>query len=261
MYSVNGIPLHDPVRDWAVTSETEWVAGASVSRPSLTIPGMDGSIPMPGSADTPALAIAIDAPRSTLDDLRALLQGPRLYLSREGTPGTVYAELVSLTPVKESIDPDPAFTVKAVFRLPGVWFRGDVETFTAALTSASKEAAVFPGLSGKVNDAIVRFTDCTAPKVQDSAGSFMAWSGTVGPGEWVRFHAASGRAWLTTADEWVGGMEIDPLAISYGMGPGFFSITPSFTDPTTRAGKLAVATGARGAAAAIDVRGRNAYLV
>lgn len=262
LYSINGIALDDPARGWTVTDSSEWVAGLSIARPSLTAPGVDGSLVMPGSVETPAISLVVSVPRSTLDDLRALLLQPQLNLGRAGTPGAVYAELASLVPVRESIGDSPDFSAKVVLKLPGVWFRGDVETSpSAALTADGQVVRVFQGISGRITDALVRVTDITNPMVADSAGSFMAYSGTVGPSQFLRMHAETGRAWLTGTDTWAGGTEVDPLLVSYGMGPNFFAINPSFTDPSDRAGSLTVTASARGAGAALAVQGRNAYLV
>lgn len=261
MYSINGIALHDPARDWTVLDSSEWTSATSITRAKLRIPGMDGGFPLPGYEDAPALALVIGLPHSGLASLRTLLNQPTLELGRAGTPGTVTVELASLTPTRAGGAGDAAYEVKIALEIPGLWFRDDVTTETAVIDAASVTATVFQGISGKVRDALVRVTDVTDPQITDAAGMFIKYTGSVAAGSWLRFHSDSGRAWLTDTDAWDGGTEVDPLAISYGRGPGFFHITPSFTDPDHRAGELTVTTSAFGTTAAIDIQGRNAYIV
>lgn len=259
MHSINGVQLDDPARGWVELDLSELVAGTAISRPSLTRPGIDGSVPMPGTLDTPAVAVAVSCRKSALATLRAVFLQPTLNLGRAGTYGTAVAELKAITAVPVTGGTDPEMEVKAVLELPGVWYRGDVETFTKPLAAASEALSVFPGITGKVTDALVRFTGCTDPKATDAAGSFVAYTGTIADGAWLRIDTATGRGWTTTTDVWTGGTEVDPLALTFGKGPGFLTITPSFTDPATRAGALTVTTTARTAGATASIQGRNAY--
>lgn len=261
MYSINGIALDDQARGWTVLDSSEWTSGTAITRAKLRIPGTDGGFPLRGYQDTPALAIVIGVPHSGLASLRALFNQDALELGRNGTPGTATVELASLTPTRAGGAGDAPYEVKIALEVPGLWYRDEVTTATAVIDSAAVTAAVFPGISGKVRDAIIRVTDVTDPQITDAAGMFVKYTGTVPAGTWLRFHADSGRAWETTTDAWDGGTEVDPLNVSYGRGPGFFHITPYFTDPDTRAGQLTITTTAHGATAAIDVQGRNAYIV
>jgi hypothetical protein len=261
VFSINGISLHDTVRDWTVLGSSEQTSGTAITRPSLTVPGLDGTFALPGTQDAPALAIMVGTPESGLAALRALLLQPSLKLGKAGVPGTATAELAALTPERIGAGQDPHYEVKILLGIPGIWYRGDVETSTAGIATATVELSTFPGISGKVRDALVRLTDVSNPKVTDAAGMFFQYAGTIPAGSWLRFHSDSGRAWLTETDTWEGGTEVDPLALTYGRGPGFFHITPSFTDPSLRAGVLTVTSTLYGPTAAIDVQGRNAYLV
>lgn len=215
---------------------------------------------MPGRETAPALALVIGTPYSSLESLRALLTQPALELTKAGQLGSAAVQLASISQVRVGMGADPAFEVTVTLDFYDVWYRGPEETFTVPLDAAAKTAPVFPGLSGKVTDTLVRLTDCTSPKVRDNAGSFFSYTGTIPAGSWLRFDAVTGRAWLTNTDAWTGGTEVDALLLGFGSRPGFLRITPEFTlTPATRRGKLTVTTTARGDTAAIDIRGHNAY--
>lgn len=261
MYSINGFNLDNPALGLTVLDSSDLTAGAALTRPSLTRPGIDGSVPMPGTLDTPVLGIAIGCNRPQLDLVKAVFLQPVLNLGRAGTYGTAAAQLKSLTDTRVTGGIDYELEVKAVLELPGVWFRGELETFTLGpgFLSPVMELRVFPGISGKVTDALVRVRDVTNVTVADAAGSFIRYTGTVPADSALRIDTATGRGWLSAPDAWTGGTEVDPLALSFGKGPGFLAITPSFTDPSDRAGVLTITVDDRGGSATAAVRGRNAY--
>jgi hypothetical protein len=218
---------------------------------------------MPGTQEPPSLGLVIGCRRSTLDALRSVFLQPALELGRAGTYGTVAAELNDLTAERVTGGTDPEMELKAVLSFPGVWFRGPEESFTLGpgFHSPVMEFPVFPGITGKVTDAMLRFTDVTDIKVTDSAGSFIRYSGTVSEDYALRVDTSTGRGWLCGLTDWYGGTEVNPTDLTFGRGPGFLTITPSFTDPFNRAGALTVSVGARGPAASITVKGKNAYHV
>lgn len=261
MPSINGISLDDTVRGWTYLEASEWTAATGMARPSLTVPGVDGSVPMTGTQDTPVLPISVGCTFDTLEALKSVFLQPSLDFTREGTPGSAAAQLNSLSEVRVTGGKNPQMELKAVLSFPGVWFRGPVETVTAPVTSPSTAVTAFAGISGKVTDSLVRLTDVTDPKVTDSAGTFVKYTGTVPAGQYLRIDSLTGRAWLTGSDTWSGGSEVDQTLLSFGRGPGFFTITPKFIDPETRTGSLTVTSTARGSGAAIDIKGRSAYLV
>lgn len=261
MYKVNGISLDDPARGWTVLNSSERTAGITIARPTLTIPGRDGGIPLPGYQETPALGLVIGTPRRYLAALKTLLQQPALRLERAGTPGTATVQLDAVSDTVVGAGMDAEMEVKVVLSIPGVWYRGDVEETKGLPVSSGTAVSVFPGLTGKVPDALVRFTDVVNPRVTDSAGSFMAYTGTVPAGSYLTLDAVTGRGYLTGTAKWSGGTEVDPLLIGYGRGPDFLTITPYITtDPDNPSGRLTV-THSGGGTPVIAIRGRNAYLV
>ncbi|MDJ0338268.1 hypothetical protein [Cryobacterium sp. PH31-O1] len=263
IYSLNGYPLDDLTLGWLVTGSSDWTTGTNIERTSLTTPGYDGSVIMPGRQVAPALGLTIATPYRSLPALVALLTQPELAITQSGKPGSarVLTDTSTPTRVGHGDAENTEFSVTVVLTIPGVWYRGQTETFDVPLDAATKTVPVFPGLSGKVGDALVRLTDVTDPKVRDSAGSWWTYTGVIPAGSYLRFDATSGKAWMTTTDAWTGGTEVDSLSLSFGPRPGFLNITPEFTlTPATRRGKLSVSTASRGDTAAVNVRGRNAYV-
>lgn len=264
MFSINGITLDNPARGWVVLNSSDTTAGANMSRPSLSRPGEDGTTPMPGTLEAPALGVVVGCRRSTLEALRSVFLQPTLNLGRLGTPGTAVVELRDLSPAIVGTGPDPDMELKAVLSFPGVWFRGPVETFGVGpgFDSSTTELDCFPGISGKITDALIRVTDVPSFRVTDSAGSFIQYADTVPAGTGLRIDTATGRGWLAAPWDWTGGTEVDPLALSFGRGPGFLTITPTFTDPDDRTGRLtiSVGSGAR-TGSTLEVQGRNAHNV
>lgn len=262
MYSINGHSLTQPEYSWRVISGTELTAAVEVTRPNLTTPGADGSVPMPGVVSAPVFAIIVGTTLGALEPLRVLLTQPELTLTKVGQNGSLAVELVSFTPTRVGIGDNPEHEVKIILQAPGVWFRDTETTSTQPLNAASKTVSVFPGISGKVHDALVRVTDCTNPKIKDSAGTWIAYTGTIPAGSYLRFNCKNGKGFITTTDTWTGGTEVDHSLITFGRGPNTLVLTPSFTlTPAERTARLTVTTSARGDTAQINVRGRNAYSI
>lgn len=262
MYKLNGFSLDSPSLGWTVLDASEWTAGTTMSRPSLQAPGYDGSVPLPGYRDTPALGIVIGTQHSRLAALKTLLEQPVLTLERAGTEGDAIVQLEGISEERVTSGKDPYMEVKAVLSIPGVWFRGPV-TETAGTTVSRKTVVdVFPGLTGKVTDSLIRFTDITNPKVTDSAGTFMAYKGVVNPGQFLILDSATGLGRMTTSQKWDQGTEVDPLLLSYGRGPAFFTITPFIDkDPAETVGRLTVTATTATETSKVTVRGRSAYSV
>lgn len=218
------------------------------------------------------MTIVLGLRYSRLPGIRALLAQPELYLERLGTTGTARVQLDGMTEERVTGGKDPEMEIKILLSIPGVWLRGpETEYSTPADHGPTGRLDVFPGLTGKITDALVRFTGVTNPKIADSAGSFMAYAGEVPPGSYLILDSATGRGYMRTSEGWditgkraEGGesvTEVDPLRISYGKGPAFFTVTPFIDrDPESPAGRLTVTSNAGGAPLTV-IRGRNAYSV
>lgn len=265
MYSINGFPVHNPGADLSLLDSSDWTAGVSMSRPSLTVPGRAGSVPMEGVEDTPALSLLVGGPRSALIRLRAILSAPTLAFARAGTPGTADAQLATIAFEKIGAGMDPYMEATIVLNFPGVYFRSPAETAGADLADTGTTTVTgFPGITGRIHDAVIRFTGVTNPRATalDNPRRFIGYKGNVPSGTWLRLHADTGRAWKTATDTWTGGTEVDPLTIVSGAGQGFLTLSPHLgADPMTSTTGVKATYTSPTAGARVELRARNAHVI
>ncbi|MEC5185295.1 hypothetical protein RCH12_002771 [Cryobacterium sp. MP_3.1] len=254
-YEINEVPLQ---KLGTVTSETQFTAGTTINRPELSIPGFDGQIEMDGVEEVPAIRIEMLVEFERIAAVRTLFRSDSLVLGYSGS--TAVAQLRTIT--EELVSINDEFKVTIVLSLPYIWLRSPETLTTALLDAASKTVTVWPGLTGKVSDAGVRIAGpFTGLRVKDNGRSFFEYSAAVPAGTWLRFEAATGRAYTTTTDAWSGGTEVTDL-VQTGPGPYAFRITESWsTDPAVTRGKLTVTTATRGATTIFELKGRPAYVL
>lgn len=279
MYKINGFNLHDPERGWTVLDSSEWTTGTAINRPALSSPGVDGGVPLPGYQETPSLGLVIGTKYSKLNALKIIMGQQELTLEKAGTPGRALVQLNSMTEDRATGGADPEMEVSIALTIPGVWMRGPEEIFNAVPWVETPEVPeveipkpelvqdepfdVFPGLTGKVTDAVLRLTGVENPKVTDSAGSFIAYKGAVAAGTFLLLDCATGRGWTTTTTSWTRSLEeVNPVLIQSGRGPAFLTITPYLgEDPETPVGRLTITWSKSLGAPGAELKGRCAYIV
>lgn len=262
MYKINGFNLHDPARGWTVTDSTEWTVGTTIARPSLTAPGRDGAVPLPGYQEAPSLGIVVSTPHSRLNTLKTILGQSELTLEKDGRPGTALVQLNALTEERMTGGADPETELRINLTIPGVWLRGGLETYEFPDLVHNAPIEVFPGLTGKVSDAVLRLTDMRNPRITDSSGSFIAYRGTIAPNAFLLLDCATGVGWHNVNASWDSRDAADPELIHYGRGPGFLTITPALgEDPDTTTGRLVVTWDETAGAPGVALRGRSANIV
>lgn len=259
MYSLNGVALDNDTFKWSLQDSTEPYLGVSRRVADLSVAGRDGNVPVPSSADSPVMSLVIRTDDIHLDALLALLESPTLTISRPLRWADV--EFLSASPrivggMLGIID------VTVLLRFYGMFWRdfaATTETFT--IPDADETFTVMSGLSAPVRDAIIRVGgSVTGLKVTAANGSFFSYAPNVPAGSFLRFEAATGRAFVTTSDTWTGGTEVTGSIVN-GPGPYFLDAIPVFTDPTTRATTFRVTTSARAGTPQFAVRGKRAYRV
>ncbi|MFJ4999905.1 hypothetical protein ACIP5T_17265 [Microbacterium sp. NPDC088619] len=226
----------------------------------MSVAGRDGGVALPGRLEAPRPTLVVQTGRDRLGALVALVAGGT-YLKSSTTPGRrVVFELVEMSPELygyEGSVVDAAFEI----RYPGAYWRDTVESTTSAtpLSGPSVALTAFTGITAPIPDAVIRVRGAaTAIQVTDAAGSWFSYP-SLAAGSYLRFHAATGRAFVTSSDTWSGGQDVSGV-IDFGGNRGSFEITPQYTtDPLTRSGLLVVTTASR-SGAEIQVRGRGAYI-
>lgn len=260
---VNDVPLNNSTYGWVLRPSSEPFTGMDREIISSKASGMDGVDPVIATRGYGLIRLVVNTPQEHLETLEALFARPNLTLKASGTAGrSATGALVSGKPGRiyargEYIDME--FIVQIH---DGVWRGSTIESAPEALSTASYVLdGLLPGLGVEVQDALVRVKGAvTGLQVTDSAGSWFSYSGSLSSSQYLRFHSLSGRAWITTTDDWSGGTEVSG-AIDYGGPRQVFEITPTFTTvPATRQGRLTITTASR-SGASIQVRGRAALLV
>lgn len=263
MYSVNAVPLDNDALGWVFLGTSEPLSNVVRRVTTLNTPGRHGSVPLPSTMESPKLTYAVETPRTNLESLLALWNMPNPKLSLTATPTKeVVFELLSSR--YEGFGPaDESVQVEFLVQLNGVFWRDATETTTASVTIASSPQVIsaFAGISGDIQDSQIKIKGAfTGLIITDSAGSWISYTGTVTAAQWIRINTATGEAFLTTTDVWTGGTDVSGN-IDTGGAVGGFRITPKMVvAPTNRQGELTITTATR-SAAAIQVRGKGAYIV
>jgi hypothetical protein len=112
-----------------------------------------------------------------------------------------------------------------------------------------------------VRDAILRVGGAvTGLLITDSSGEWVSYGASLPAGSYWRFHADTGRAFVTATNTWTGGTEVTGTSDWSGTGTPFQiePMRPTPTDPIIRVGRLTVATATR-SGATLEVRARRAF--
>lgn len=262
MFLVNGIPLDNPEFGWGLLQDTQPRPGFSYDFVQHKLAGRDGSIMQPPVRSSTMLKFVIGAPRTTLPALYALFDAPVLEISEQTQPGRVAAGvLASSTPIKENTAGD-YMVVGFSVQIPDGCYRTQpvTSTFTPA-TSSGATLNLLSGITAPVQDAIVRIKGgITHPQVTDSQGSFFVFEQTLQPTQFLRFHADTGRAWITSTDTWEGGEEVSGL-IDFGGKRGLFELTPAFTNPNHRTATVRLTQQTHQPGAGFQIRAKNTHLI
>lgn len=262
-YSINTIPLDNPYLGWSFRAPSEPLSKIIRNSQSMSVPGQDGLATLPSSVDAVVFSLMVQTSRANLEALYALFQAPVLSLTVTEFPWKqLTLEYLSCSP--EGFGPaDEIVDVTFVVRANSVYWRATTQMTSPALalSSASVDVSVFPGISAPISDALVRVRGAAnGVRVTDSAGSWFSYADAIPSGSYLVFDCATGFATVVTSDMWSGGTDVTGK-IDYSGGPTGLRITPRFgADPTSRTGLLTVATTAR-SGAAVEVRGRNAHVV
>ncbi|MDQ1113928.1 hypothetical protein QE418_003376 [Microbacterium testaceum] len=270
MYSIDGIPLDNRALGWRFMRSSNPYAEMSQEIEEVRSPTQDGDAG--GSAGrmvAPILPFTMVTPKVNLSALDSLFASASVLA--DGSGRTAGVKFVSRS-VEHWGEAEPKVRVTYTLRIPAAFWRGpEVTPAATAISNATTVVrclgdSALPGsggLNAPVGDAIIRVKgQATALRVADTGGSWFTYDGPIAATEWLRFHAASGRAFLTTADTWEGGTEVSGR-IDYGGPRGRFEITPMFPSPLdrkVREARLTVGTTIR-VGAALQVRARPAFMV
>ena len=263
-YKINGVTLTDPARGWKLLRGSTPASALEYATNSMDISGWDGTFTFPTTRKSVSFTFTIKSSLSTRTALLTLMGSPTLEVTQDDPlRDNQVAEGRLISSSVDQYHEALGYAVDSfVIEIPSGAWRSKTVSTTTKLVAASPLATVnlLSGISAPVQDAIVRIQGpITNPQVQDSGGSFFVITGTIPDGSYIRFESVSGRAWINTTDTWVGGTELTG-EVDFGGPRGTFEITPNYTDPNTRVGKLTLTQTARGANSGMVVKARNSYL-
>lgn len=259
--TINGVALNDSTRRWTLHKTTTFHADQSASLERGEQPGRHGYTPLPGTEDAVSWKIAVIIPGADYETLATLVSAPTILLEDSASSRVATAKRASHGTRMQNSLGQSYIVFEAIFEIPGVFARDAAEDTTdaVAIGSASVVLELFEGISGYVDDAIVRVKGgVTGLRVADSGGTWFEYEVELLSSEWLRFDSRTGRAWKTTSDTWSGGTEVTGF-IDNGPGDYPLLLTPFFTDPDDRVAKVTVTSTARTGTPSIQVRGRSAY--
>lgn len=265
-YKVNGVELENPTLGWTLVRGSIPVLPFEINNPTQEKIGVDGVTQYFATRKASSFQFTVKSPLTTRGDLLALFSQPVLVVTDTDKPGWEATGRTLSSSVEAYHEKREWASDLFVVEIPlGAW-RGPLVT-TPPLQAGSPNATMtlFNGISAPVQDAIIRFRGPVQdPQIVDQqSGSYLAVTGSVLAGEYLRYDSRTGRAWKTTSDTWTGGTEVSGN-LDFGGPRGVFEITPRFVatgDPTQRNAQLVLTQASFGTGGGFEVRGRNAFIL
>lgn len=276
MYTIDGVPLSDPLYRWRVHRETQRRTPVAFRSVDVDVSGVDGSIPIYGeNIEATALALELNVYGSPaqveerVNFLRSLLgrtSGPLQVEKRGGLVAEAKPAAIS-----DPVAVDHYARLSVTLSIPaGVW-RGAEKTWThpAPMSSDPQAVAALDGASRPITDALVLITGpATTPTVSDTAtGSALKFSGQVPAGQELLIDTAGWRAALGSSVSWEStGTDATNRVTSTGprSDTTLFPITPrpGLTEDgeLTTAPRVAFAATGTTEATAMRIRARTSHL-
>lgn len=262
---VNGVALDDDSKGWVLQSGTQPLLSLRMEHTVSRRPGRDGVVFAGGVHGAGEMRFVVRCARESRDALFALFRAPTLTVTSTEHPGLSAVGVLRGSSMENHYDfldfDEELFVVEVA---DGAWRGTQVTTTFVAASALGASVSLFAGMSAPVQDAVIRLKGpLEDPQITDTSGSFFVLDGTIPAGQYVRFEADTGRAWLTTTDVWSGGTEVSGQ-VDYGGPRDVFEVTPRFpspSDPTVREGRLTLTQASFNTGSGFQVRGRSAHLL
>ncbi|MBB4072042.1 hypothetical protein [Canibacter oris] len=262
MYKVNGVPLENT--HWFLLDGTQPQLNVTLEHTRVRQAGRHGVLIVPGATAQPAqIQFVLRIARAHRGTLFTLFQSPQLEITHPDKPAMRLYGVLSTASVTNHVGHKDYDDVTFTVEIPSGTWTGDTVTtpFKPAATGGSN-ISLLAGISAPVQDAVVRFKGrMNRPQLVDAAGSYVLFDGELPAGRYLRFHADTGRAWVTETNTWTGGTEVSGQ-MDFGGARGVFEITPRYPAgaPADRSGMLQLVQDSFSAGAGVEVRAAPAYL-
>jgi len=209
MYTIDGVPLSDPLHRWRLHRETERRTPVAFRAVDVNVPGVDGNIPIYGeNVESTALALELNVYGSPtqveerVNFLRSLLGRAHGPLQVEKRGGLIAdAKPASMS---DPVMADHYARLSVTLSIPaGVW-RGPEETWTHPAPSSGAAVATPIRSSRPISDALILVTGpATSPIIEDAAtGATVQFTGAVPAGQKLLINCAAWSADVGTGTTW-----------------------------------------------------------
>ncbi|MFI6886751.1 hypothetical protein [Streptosporangium canum] len=253
----------------------------------VTVPGRAGELPIVGlDHDTTTLGLTFGLTGATpagadggfeqlernLEALAALVGVQYRLMSLKYQAGSVVrvAEVAFTSASEPDVNVGAARArVSVLMRVPGVYWRGEVETtWTGAANSASQIVTPLAGSTGPITDSVIRWTGpAVNPRLTDVAtGGSIIRPGGLLAGQRLLLDCATMRAAVVSTDTWdlAAGTDVTGEIDATGPGSAFrwLHLTPAVAvgDPHSRVVLVTSSATSTTGASKLEIRARAAYL-
>ena len=209
MYTIDGVPLSDPLYRWRLHRETQRRTPVAFRSVDVDVPGVDGNIPIYGeNVEATALGLEVNVYGSPgeveerVNFLRSLLgrtTGPLIVGKRGGLVAEAKPAAIS-----DPVMVDHYARLSVTLTIPaGVW-RGVEETWTHPAPASSAAVATPIRSSRPITDSLILITGpANTPIVEDAAsGAIVRYGGSVPSGQKLLIDCANWRANLSSGTTW-----------------------------------------------------------
>lgn len=202
MYTIDGVPLSDPLYRWRVHRETQRRTPVAFRSVDVDVPGVDGNIPIYGeNIEATALALELNVYGRTPAQIEERVNFLRSLLGRTTGPLRVEKRGGLVAEAKPAAISDPVMTdvyarMSVTLSMPtGVW-RGPEETWTHPAPGSTAAVATPIRSSRPITDSLILITGpANTPIVEDAAaGATVRYGGSVPSGQNLLIDCASWRA-------------------------------------------------------------------
>lgn len=204
MYTIDGVPLSDPYRRWTVHRSTERRTPAAFRTVDVTVPGVDGSVPIYGEqVESTALNLTVNiyGKGDQLDErvnfMRGLLgktHGPIIVSKRES--GRTVTAKAKPAAISEPVSTGVYVQLTVVLTVSSGTWRGPVETWEHPDPTSTEAVATPIRSSRPITDSLILITGpANSPVVEDAAtGATVQYTGNVEAGDSLLIDCAEWRA-------------------------------------------------------------------
>ncbi|MER6171367.1 hypothetical protein [Streptosporangium sp. NPDC001681] len=286
-YTLDGVSLDHPKGCWKLKKGTQRRPLPGIRSVHVTMPGRAGELPLVGlDHDATTLGLTFGLTGATpagadggheqlernLEALAALVGVQHRLMSLKYQTGSIVR--VADVAFDSASDPDvnvgaARARVSVIMRVPGVYWRGEVEsTWAGSANAASQVVTPVAESTGPITDAVLRWTGpAVNPRLVDVAtGGSIARPGGLLDGQRLLVDCATMRAAVVSTDTWdlAAGSDVTGEIDATGPGSAFrwLHLTPAVAvgDPHSRVVLITSSATSTTGASGLEIRARHSYL-